>query len=158
MPKITPFLTFDDQAEEAMTLYTSTFADSRVLDVSRYGPGGPIPEGVLMSATIELAGQQFMVLNGGPHFSFSDGVSLFVTCQDQDEVDDLCSRLTRDGGELGPCGWLTDRFGVSWQIIPTALGEMLGDADQDKAHRVLQAMLQMHKIDIQGLRNAYDGK
>ncbi len=151
--KITTFLTFDGQAEEAVDFYSSIFDDSKILSTSRYGAGGPGPEGSLMSATFELAGQEFIALNGGPSFSFSQGISLFVDCQTQAEVDELWEKLT-EGGEPGPCGWLTDRFGVSWQIIPRALGELLGDEDPEKAGRAMQAMLQMSKIDIESMRRA----
>lgn len=147
--KITTFLTFDGRAEEAVTFYTSIFDDSRILSTT------PGPAGELISATFELAGQEFMALNGGPSFTFSQGISLFVDCEGQEEVDRLWERLT-DGGEPGPCGWLTDRFGVSWQIIPRALGELLGDEDRERAGRVMQAMLQMSKIEIDGLQRAYD--
>jgi predicted 3-demethylubiquinone-9 3-methyltransferase (glyoxalase superfamily) len=154
--KITTFLTFHGSAEEAVDFYTSIFPESRILSATRYETGGPGPEGELMSATFELAGQELMALNGGPSFSFSQGISLFVDCEDQEEVDDLWAKLT-DGGKPGPCGWLTDRFGVSWQIIPRALGELLADEDREKAGRVMQAMLKMSKIEIEGLRRAYEG-
>jgi predicted 3-demethylubiquinone-9 3-methyltransferase (glyoxalase superfamily) len=154
--KITTFLTFDGRAEEAVDFYTSIFDGSRILSSTRYEAGGPGPEGELMSATFELAGQEFMALNGGPSFRFSQGISLFVDCEDQDEVDDLWEGLT-NGGEPGPCGWLTDRFGVSWQIIPRVLGELLADDDREKAGRVMQAMLKMSKIEIEGLQRAYEG-
>lgn len=154
--KITTFLTFDSRAEEAVEFYTSIFEGSRIVSTTRYKAGGPGPEGELMSATFELAGQEFMALNGGPSFSFSQGISLFVDCEDQEDVDELWEKLT-DGGEPGPCGWLTDRFGVSWQIIPRALGELLADEDREKAGRVMQAMLQMGKIEIEGLRRAHEG-
>lgn len=153
--KITTFLTYDDRAEEAVEFYTSIFDDSRIVSATRYGAAGPGPEGSLMSATFELAGQEFMALNGGPSFSFAQGISLFVDCETQDEVDEMWEKLS-DGGEKGPCGWLTDRFGVSWQIIPRALGELLNDDDPEKAKRVMQAMLQMTKIEIEGLRQAYE--
>jgi predicted 3-demethylubiquinone-9 3-methyltransferase (glyoxalase superfamily) len=153
--KITTFLTFDDRAEEAVDFYTSIFDDSRIVSATRYGAAGPGPEGSLMSASFELAGQEFMALNGGPSFTFSQGTSLFVDCETQDEVDDLWEKLS-EGGEKGPCGWLTDKFGVSWQIIPRALGELLNDEDPEKAKRVMQAMLQMSKIEIEGLRRAYE--
>ena len=156
MPKLTTFLTFNNQAEEAVNLYLATFKNSRLVSTNRYGEAGPMPQGSLMSATFELEGQEFMALNGGPHFTFSDGISLFVSCQTQAEVDELWEKLS-EGGEKGPCGWLKDRFGVSWQIIPTALGELLGDPDPEKANRVMQAMLQMSKIDIATLRQAYAG-
>jgi predicted 3-demethylubiquinone-9 3-methyltransferase (glyoxalase superfamily) len=152
--KITTFLTFDGQAEEAVNLYTSIFPDSKVTSVRRYGEAGPGPEGSFMTAIFELAGQEFMALNGGPSFTFSQGISLFVDCETQDEVDELWEKLT-EGGEPGPCGWLTDRFGVSWQIIPRRLGELLGDEDPEKARRAMEAMLQMSKIDVEGLERAY---
>ncbi len=153
--KITTFLTYDGQAEEAANLYTSVFDDSRIVSTTRYGEGGPGAPGSVMSVTFELAGQEFFALNGGPSFSFTPGISLFVDCETQEEVDDLWERLS-EGGEKGPCGWLTDRFGVSWQIIPRTLGELLGDDDREKAQRVMQAMMQMSKIDIAGLQRAYD--
>jgi predicted 3-demethylubiquinone-9 3-methyltransferase (glyoxalase superfamily) len=153
--KITTFLTFDGQAEEAVDFYTSIFENSRILSTTRYEAGSPGPEGELMSATFELAGEEFMALNGSPSFAFSQGISLFVDCEDQEEVDDLWEKLT-DGGEPGPCGWLTDRFGVSWQIIPRALGELLADEDRERANRVMQAMLQMSKIEVDGLLRAYE--
>jgi predicted 3-demethylubiquinone-9 3-methyltransferase (glyoxalase superfamily) len=155
--KITTFLTFDDRAEEAVEFYTSIFDDSRILSTRRYGSAGPGPEGELMTATFELAGQEFMALNGGPSFSFAQGISLFVDCETQEEVDELWEKLS-EGGEKGPCGWLTDKFGVSWQVIPRQLGEMLGDKDADKSQRVMKAMLQMSKIDIEGLRRAYESE
>ena len=157
MPKITTFLTFNDQAEAAVKLYVATFKNSRVLSESRYGDGGPGPAGTLMSCEFELEGQKFVALNGGPSFAFSDGISLFVSCETQAEVDELWAKLTADGGEPGPCGWLKDRFGVSWQIVPTALGELLGASDREKAGRAMQAMLQMGKIDIAALRHAFEG-
>lgn len=157
MQKITTFLTFNDQAGEAVDLYVSTFKNSRIVNAQYYGPGGPGPEGSLMRAEFELDGQRFMALNGGPSFSFAEGISLFVNCETQAEVDELWETLSA-GGEKGPCGWLKDRFGVSWQIIPTALGELLGDPDPEKAGRVMQAMLQMSKIDIAGLQQAYEGR
>ena len=153
--KITTFLTYDDQAEEAIALYTSVFPDSKVLSTTRYGDAGPGPKGSLMSATFELAGQEFLALNAGPSFSFAQGISLFVDCETQEEVDELWEKLS-EGGEPGRCGWLTDRFGVSWQIIPRALGELLGDPDPAKSQTVMQAMLQMSKIEIDGLRRAHE--
>jgi predicted 3-demethylubiquinone-9 3-methyltransferase (glyoxalase superfamily) len=153
MQKITTFLTFNDQAEAAVELYTSVFKDSRVLSTSRYGEGGPGPAGSVMSVTFELAGQRFMALNGGPSFKFSEGMSLFVNCETQAEVDGLWEKLSA-GGAPGRCGWLTDRFGVSWQIVPSVLGQLLGGADRQKAQRVMQAMLRMTKLDIQALQNA----
>ena len=155
MPKITPFLTFNDQAEEAVNLYVSIFKNSRILSVSRYGEGAPAPAGSVMSLTFLLDGREYMALNGGPQFTFTDGFSLFVDCETQEEVDELWEKLSK-GGEKGQCGWLKDRFGLSWQIIPSALGQLLGDPDPAKAQRVLQAMLQMSKIDIAGLKRAYE--
>jgi predicted 3-demethylubiquinone-9 3-methyltransferase (glyoxalase superfamily) len=155
MPKITTFLTFDDQAEEAVEFYTSVFDNSRIVSTTRYGDAGPGSKGSVMSATFELDGQEFYALNGGPSFSFSQGISLFVSCDTQEEVDELWERLT-EGGEPGPCGWLTDKFGVSWQVIPRALGDMLSDKDPEKAGRVLAAMMQMSKIEIEGLERAYN--
>jgi predicted 3-demethylubiquinone-9 3-methyltransferase (glyoxalase superfamily) len=157
MQKITTFLTFDGQAEEAVRLYTSLFEGSRILSERRYGPAGPGPEGSLMTASFELAGQEFMALNGGPSFEFSQGISLFVDCENQEEVDRLWDGFIADGGRPDQCGWLTDRFGVAWQIVPRALGELLGDEDPEKAGRVMEAMLGMQKIEVDGLRRAYEG-
>ena len=153
--RITTFLTFDGRAEEAIEFYTSIFDDSRITSTTRYGDAGPGEKGSFMTGTFELAGQEFMALNGGPSFTFAQGISLFVDCETQEEVDDLWERLS-EGGEQGPCGWLTDRFGVSWQIVPRALGELLGDEDAEKSQRVMEAMLQMGKIDIAGLKRAYE--
>jgi predicted 3-demethylubiquinone-9 3-methyltransferase (glyoxalase superfamily) len=157
MPEITTFLTFDDQAEEAVTFYTSVFPNSRIVTTTRYGEAGPGAKGALMSATFELDGQQFMALNGGPSFTFSQGISLFVHCETQDEIDELWEKLSEGGGK-GPCGWLTDKYGVSWQVVPRVLGEMLNDQDPKKANRVMNAMLQMSKIEIEGLRRAYESR
>ena len=156
MSKITTFLTFDDQAEEAINFYVSIFPNSRIVSTNRYGDAGPGPKGAFMSGTFELDGQEFMALNGGPSFRFEQGISLFVRCETQEEVDDYWERLS-EGGEKGPCGWLTDKFGVSWQVVPRVLSEMLNDEDPEKARRVLEAMLQMSKIEIEGLRRAYEG-
>jgi predicted 3-demethylubiquinone-9 3-methyltransferase (glyoxalase superfamily) len=153
--KITTFLTFNDQAEDAVNLYTSIFENSKILSTNRYGEAGPGAKASFMSATFELAGQEFIALNGGESFTFAQGISLFVDCETQEEVDELWEKLS-EGGEKGPCGWLTDRYGVSWQIIPRALGEMLSDPDPEKSGRVMNAMLQMSKIDIQGLKQAYE--
>jgi predicted 3-demethylubiquinone-9 3-methyltransferase (glyoxalase superfamily) len=154
--KITTFLTFDGRAEEAVDFYVSIFPDSKITTTSRYGDAGPAPAGTFMSATFELAGQEFMALNApGPEFSFAPGFSLFVDCETQKEVDEYWEKLS-EGGEKGPCGWLTDKFGVSWQVIPRALGELLSDPDRERASRAMQAMLQMSKIDIEGLRRAAD--
>jgi predicted 3-demethylubiquinone-9 3-methyltransferase (glyoxalase superfamily) len=154
--KITTFLTFDDQAEEAVELYTSVFDDSRVTSTTPYGEAGPGTPGSVMTATFELAGQEFVALNAGSSFSFSEGISLYVDCETQDEVDHFWERLS-EGGEKGRCGWLKDRFGVSWQIVPRALGEMMSDEDTEKSKRVMNAMLQMGKLEIDGLKRAYDG-
>ncbi|HEX2112537.1 MAG TPA: VOC family protein [Gaiellaceae bacterium] len=157
MQKITTFLTFDDRAEEAVDFYTSVFPDSRIVTATRYGDAGPGPKGSLMSVTFELAGQQFMALNGGASFSFAQGISLFVSCETQEEVDDYWEKLS-DGGDKGPCGWLTDKFGVSWQVVPRVLGEMLNDEDPERAKRVMNAMLQMGKLEIEGLRRAFESE
>ncbi len=151
--KITTFLTFDGTAGEAVEFYTSIFPDSKVTSERRYGPAGPGPEGSLMTATFELNGQEFMALNGGQSFSFAPGMSLFVDCETQEEVDAYYDKLA-EGGEEVACGWVTDKFGVSWQVVPRVLGELLGDEDREKANRVMQAMLQMKKIDIEGLQKA----
>lgn len=155
MQKIIPFLWFDNNAEEAMNLYTSLFTNSKIVSVSRYGEAGPGQAGTVMTATFTLNGQEFMALNGGPHFNFTEAISFFVNCETQEEVDELWEKLS-EGGEKGQCGWLKDKFGVSWQIIPTALGELLGDKDPEKSKRVMEAMLQMHKIDIEKLKQAYE--
>jgi predicted 3-demethylubiquinone-9 3-methyltransferase (glyoxalase superfamily) len=157
MQKITTFLWFDDNAEEAINLYVSTFKNSKVLNMSRYPSGGPGQPGKVMTATFELEGQQFMALNGGPQFKFTEAISLFVSCETQAEVDDLWSKLTADGGKESQCGWLKDKFGLSWQIIPTALGRLLGDKDPARSQRAMQAMLKMKKIDIAGLEEAANG-
>lgn len=157
MPKITPFLWFDGQAEAAMNFYLSIFKNSKALSVTRCGDSGPGPKGSVMSATFELDGQQFMALNGGPLFKFTEAISFFVNCQTQAEVDELWDKLSV-GGEKQRCGWLKDKFGVSWQIIPNVLGELLQDQDPAKSQRVMQAMLQMTKIDIEQLQRAYAGK
>lgn len=156
MQKITPFLWFDGKAEEAMNFYTSIFADSKIESVTRYGEGGPGPKGAVMSGTFQLNGQTFMALNGGPQFTFSPAVSFFVNCETQEEIDELWEKLS-EGGEPGRCGWLTDKFGLSWQIIPKILGELLQDKDAEKSARVMQAMLQMDKLDIEALKRAYEG-
>src|SRR5260221_13048222 len=144
MQKITPFLWFDNQAEEAINFYTSIFKNSKIVNVSRYGDAGPGPKGTVMTATMQIEGQEFMVLNGGPQYKFTEAISFFVNCKTQEEVDTLWTKLS-EGGEEGPCGWLKDKFGVSWQIIPTALGELLGDPDPVKAQNGMRAMLQMKK-------------
>jgi predicted 3-demethylubiquinone-9 3-methyltransferase (glyoxalase superfamily) len=151
--KITPFLWFDGRAEEAMNFYTSIFKNSKVGRTTRYGESGPGPKGSVMSATFELEGVQFMALNGGPLFTFSPAISFFVSCETQEEVDELWEKLSA-GGEKQRCGWLKDKFGVSWQIIPRALGELLQHKDPEKSKRAMTAMLQMDKIDIKRLREA----
>ena len=155
MQKIAPFLWFDGQAEEAVEFYTSVFESSRVLEVMRYGDAGPGPMGTVMSVTFELEGQEFIALNGGPMFEFSPAISFFVKCQSQTEIDALWARLSQ-GGEPQPCGWLKDRCGVSWQIVPTLLGKLLQDEDPERSARVMQAMLQMGKLDIERLRAAHE--
>jgi len=155
MQKITPFLWFDDNAEEAMNFYVSVFKNSKIGRVTRYGEAGPGPKGSVMTATLELAGQEFMALNGGPQFKFTEAISFFVNCETQKEVDELWEKLSQ-GGEKGRCGWLKDKFGLSWQIVPSALGKMLSDADPARSQRVMKAMLQMDKIDIAGLKRAYE--
>ena len=154
MQKITPFLWFNDQAEEAMNFYVSIFKDSKVGKVTRYGDAGPGAKGTVMSATFQLEGQEFFALNGGPQFSFTPAISFFVNCETQGEVDELWEKLSA-GGQTQRCGWLKDKYGLSWQIIPSALGRMLQDQDAAKA-RVMQAMLQMDKIEIEGLQQAYN--
>jgi predicted 3-demethylubiquinone-9 3-methyltransferase (glyoxalase superfamily) len=156
MQKISPFLWFDNQAEEAMNFYTSIFKNSKIGKVSRYGKAFPDKEGQVMSATFELFGQEFMALNGGPLFHFTEAVSFFVHCEDQQEVDYYWQKLTGDGGKESRCGWLKDKFGLSWQIVPNALGEMLSDKDPEKASRVMQSMMTMSKIDIATLKKARD--
>jgi predicted 3-demethylubiquinone-9 3-methyltransferase (glyoxalase superfamily) len=153
MQKITTFLTYDHQAEEAVKLYTSVFKNSRIVSTSRYGDAGPGPKGSLMSATFEIEGQQFIALNGGPTFTFALGISLFVSCETQAEIDELWEKLSA-GGRKDQCGWLTDKFGVSWQIVPSVLGPLLNSKDAEKAKRVMTAMLQMTKLDIAKLQNA----
>ena len=151
MQKITPFLWFDGNAEEAMKFYVSIFKNSKIVSTM------PGPDGKVMTGTFQLEGQQFMALNGGPNFKFTEAISLFVNCETQAEVDDLWNKLTAGGAE-SQCGWLKDKFGLSWQIIPSALGRLLGDKDRAKAGRAMQAMLQMRKIDIAKLQQAFDGK
>ena len=155
MQTITPFLWFDGKAEEAMNFYASIFKKSKIGTVTRYGEEGPGPKGAVMTATFQLDGQDFIALNGGPQFTFSPAISFLVSCETQQEVDELWEKLS-EGGEKQRCGWLKDKFGLSWQIVPTTLGLMLRDKDAEKSRRVMKAMLQMDKIDIKGLREAYD--
>jgi predicted 3-demethylubiquinone-9 3-methyltransferase (glyoxalase superfamily) len=152
--RITPSLWFDGNAEEAINHYTSIFKNSKIVNLNRYGDAGPGPSGSVMSATFELEGQQFMALNGGPQFAFTEAISFFVNCETQEDVDELWDKLC-EGGQPSRCGWLKDKYGLSWQIIPRALGEMLSDRDPEKAGRVMQAMLQMQKIDVKTLERAY---
>ena len=154
MQKISPFLWFDGNAEEAVNFYVSIFKDSKVLNISRYGEAGPGPKGSVMSATFQLHGQEFIALNGGPHFKFTPAISFFVHCQTQAEVDELWEKLSA-GGRKDRCGWLTDKYGLSWQIVPDVLGKMLNDPDKEKSKRVMTAMLQMDKIEIKKLEQAY---
>jgi predicted 3-demethylubiquinone-9 3-methyltransferase (glyoxalase superfamily) len=153
--KITPFLWFDDKAEEAMNFYVSIFPNSKILSVTRYGEGGPGPKGTVMIAAFELDGQKFTALNGGPQFTFTEAISFYVDCKTQQEVDELWEKLS-EGGEKGRCGWLKDKYGLSWQIVPTVLGELMRDKDPEKSQRVMKAMLKMNKIDIKILKQAYD--
>ena len=154
MQKVTTFLWFNDQAEEAINLYVSIFKNSKIISMNRYGESETDGQGKVMTATFEIEGQEFMALNGGPHYQFTPAISLFVSCVTQEEVDELWNKLSA-GGEESQCGWLKDKFGLSWQIIPTALGELMSDPNPVKAQRVMQAMLQMGKIDIAKLREAH---
>jgi predicted 3-demethylubiquinone-9 3-methyltransferase (glyoxalase superfamily) len=155
MQKITPFLWFDGKAEEAMNFYVSVFKNSKVVSVTRYGDAGPGPKGTVMSAIFQLEGQDFFALNGGPQFTFTPAVSFFVNCETQPEVDELWEKLS-EGGRKDRCGWLQDKYGLSWQVIPSVLGKFLQDKDREKAKRVMQAMMKMDKLDINGLQQAYD--
>jgi predicted 3-demethylubiquinone-9 3-methyltransferase (glyoxalase superfamily) len=159
MQKITPFLWFDDKAEEAVTFYTSIFKNSKIGKIARYGDAGAQvsgrPKGTVMTVAFQLEGQEFVALNGGPQFKFTEAISFVVNCQTQEEVDEYWEKLSAGGQEV-QCGWLKDKYGLSWQIVPTILGEMLSDPDPKKAERVMKAMLQMKKIDIKGLKQAYE--
>jgi predicted 3-demethylubiquinone-9 3-methyltransferase (glyoxalase superfamily) len=155
MQKIVTFLWFDDKAEEATNFYVSLFQNSKIIGVHRYGDAGPGPQGSVMMMNFQLEGQEFMALNGGPHFQFTPAISLFVNCETQEEVDALWDRLSK-GGRKDRCGWLQDRYGLSWQIIPTALSKLMSDPDRDKSARVMKAMLQMDKIDVKKLQEAYE--
>ena len=156
MQKITTFLWFDNQAEEAAKLYVSLFKSSKIGSISRYGDAGPGPKGSVMMVTFQLDGQEFMALNGGPEYKFTPAISLFVNCETQQEVDELWDKLS-EGGRKDRCGWLTDKYGLSWQIIPSALGKLMSGPDPEKSKRVMKAMLQMDKIDIQHLQQAAEG-
>lgn len=155
--KITTFLWFDNQAEEAINFYVSVFKNSRVGDIVRYGETGPGPKGQVMTAEFELAGQQFTALNGGPNFKFTEAISLVVNCETQAEVDEYWERLS-EGGQKVQCGWLKDKFGLSWQIVPTILKQLLKDKDPEKTNRVMEAVMKMTKLDIAQLKAAYEGK
>ena len=156
MQKISPFLWFDSNAEEAVNFYVSIFKDSKILSVTRYGEAGPGPAGTVLTIAFQLQGQEFIALNGGPHFKFTEAISFSVNCETQEEVDAYWEKLSA-GGEEGRCGWLKDKFGLSWQVNPVILGQMLQDKDPDKANRVMQTMLKMDKIDIPTLKKAYEG-
>ena len=156
MQSITPFLWFDNDAEEAASFYVSIFRNSRILNVARYGDAGPGPKGTVMTVTFELDGQEFIALNGGPQFKFTEAVSFSVNCETQQEVDETWEKLS-EGGEKGRCGWLKDRFGLSWQVNPSILGQMLQDEDPARSKRVVEAMLKMDKIEIETLKRAYGG-
>jgi len=156
MPKITPFLWFNDNAEEAMNFYVSVFKNSKVRGVTRYGDAGPGPKGAVMTANFELDGQEFVALNGGPQFSFTEAVSFVVHCGSQQEVDYFWDTLTSDGGRPSQCGWLKDKYGLSWQIVPDAMIALLQDKDPKKSQRVMQALMQMTKIDLARLQQAAD--
>jgi len=157
MQKITPFLWFDTEGEAAAELYTSLFPNSRIVDVTRYGAAGPRPEGTVMTVSFELDGRRFVALNGGPNYTFTEAVSFQVDCETQEEVDLYWSTLS-EGGEEGPCGWLKDRFGLSWQIVPRALPRLLGDPDPERSQRVMRAMLEMRKLDVAALERAAAGE
>jgi len=156
MQKITPFLWFDNQAEEAANFYTSIFPNSKILNVARYGDAGPGPTGSVMTANFQLNGQEFVALNGGPQFKFTEAMSFVVNCENQEEVDKYWDALTAGGGQESMCGWLKDKYGLSWQIVPTVLGKLMTDKDTKKSSRVMQALLQMKKLDIKRLQEAHD--
>jgi predicted 3-demethylubiquinone-9 3-methyltransferase (glyoxalase superfamily) len=157
MQKITPFLWFDSKAEEAAKFYTSIFKNSKLGQIRRYGEAGPGPKGSVLTVSFEIEGQEFVALNGGPQFTFTPAISFFVNCQTQEEVDGFWEKLSA-GGRTNRCGWLQDKFGISWQIVPAVLGRLLSDSDPAKANRVMKAMLQMEKLDIRGLQEAYEDK
>ena len=153
MQKITPFLWFDNNAEEAVNFYTSVFKDAKAGGMARYGEGGPGPKGQVMTATFKLFGQEFIALNGGPHFKFTEAISFVVNCETQEEIDEYWDKLS-EGGQKSRCGWLKDKFGLSWQIVPTIMGQLMQNKDPEKSKRVMQAMMQMDKLDIKKLKEA----
>ena len=157
MQKITPFLWFDNNAEEAMNFYVSIFKNSRVINTGRYGEGAPMPAGTFMVGTFSLDGQEIMVLNGGPYQKLTPAFSMMINCETQDEIDYYWEKLTADGGKPVQCGWLEDKFGVSWQVTPTILGEFFSKGDAAKTNRMMQALMGMVKLDIEGLKRAYEG-
>ena len=157
MQKITPFLWFDGEAEDAANLYTSIFENSQILSVMRFGETGPGPEGAVMSVTFELEGQEFIALNGGPQFKFTEAISFMVKCETQEEIDNYWEKLSEGGEKQGP-GWLKDKYGLSWQIVPSILDGLLNDPDPNKSQRVMQAMMQMNKLDIEKLKQSYKGE
>ncbi len=158
MQKITPFLWYDGKAEEAINLYTGIFKNSKIISISYWAEGSPFPKGQVMAATFELDGQRFHAFDAGPQFKFTEAISLFVDCQTQEEIDHYWNKLTANGGSESMCGWLKDKFDLSWQIVPSNLVRMLGDRDPEKAGRTMQAMMQMKKLDIATLERAYEGK
>jgi predicted 3-demethylubiquinone-9 3-methyltransferase (glyoxalase superfamily) len=158
MRKITPFLWFDNQAEEAANFYVSVFENSKILRTARYGDAGPGPKGAVMTVEFELDGQVFTALNGGPQFKFTEAISFQVDCKTQQEVDTFWEKLSAGGGEQGPCGWLKDRFGLSWQVVPTVLIEMICDPDPKKSQRVMEVMMKMKKLEIEPLKKAYGSR
>ncbi len=159
MQKITPFLWFDNNAEEAMKFYTSVFKNSKIGKVTLYPEGSPGPAGSVMTGTFQIEGQEFVALNGGPQFKFTEAISFVVNCETQEEADELWAKLTAGGGQEVQCGWLKDKFGLSWQIVPIILSKLVGDKDHpEKAKRAMQAMLKMKKIDVEGLKRAYEQK
>jgi|SRR5919204_2483473 predicted 3-demethylubiquinone-9 3-methyltransferase (glyoxalase superfamily) len=158
MQKITPFLWFNNNAEEAARFYTSIFKNSKILEIARYGDAGPGPKGSVMIVRFQLAGQEFTALNGGPQFKFNEACSFVVNCDTQQEIDEYWSKLTAGGGAESQCGWLKDKFGLSWQVVPAELGKLLSDKDPEKTNRVMQAVLQMKKLDIATLKRAASAK
>lgn len=158
MQKISPFLWFDGKAEEAANFYVSIFRNSKIASVMHYGEAGPGPKGSVMGVTFQLDGQEFMAINGGPQFTFSPAISFFVKCETQAEIDHFWDKLLAGGGKTQQCGWLTDKYGVTWQIVPTVLGELLQSKDAEKSQRAMRAMLQMVKLDIAALQKAFEGR